>query len=304
MNYVDSQRKRAIQLVEGGFFEGDPGGAMFKGTPQRHVLQSGLFNLYPDIRTNAIEYFEKNDISWWFGSRPNGHTLATQTACLNHLFPLRQDKKAVLNLLKTFSNEFTDVFTIPEKLEGFIQFESLGANANHLKEGFSSRGVNCTCLGALIIAKRKSGRRVLIPIDWVYTESYRHDDKSLGNKGASRKARYLSLIENSNFLNEDALNYVWFEPFFRLMKQTVLAEQIIVHQDPGYEADDLLFLHVVPSENEQFLGAYRSSGKSMLETWKSCLVNPEKYVLIDPSKLWSRQEKRAVLAQYLKHRYW
>ncbi|GHT79738.1 hypothetical protein FACS1894104_4940 [Actinomycetota bacterium] len=305
MTYKTEQQQRSEGLIREGFFDGDKGGAVFMGKPRSFVLQDGSHNLYPDIRQDALDYFKQNDVAWWGGSYPTGHVLSSQIACLNHLFSIRQDKAAVLNLLKTVSDDFVDVLTIAEHLEGYIQFEAVGGDTNFLNEGTSTRGSNCTSVDALVYALHKDGRRFLIPIEWKYVEAYGNEDKSVGSKGKTRKSRYLDLIANSKYLNDKTLECCWFEPFYQLMRQTLWAEQLLIHKVPGYEADDYLHLHIIPDENAELLNKkYPCSGKGMKETWKSCLVDPGKYIVISPKDLWDKQEPDTDICRYLKHRYW
>jgi hypothetical protein len=158
---------------------------------------------------------------------------------------------------------------------------------------------------SLVYALHKDGRHFLIPIEWKYVEAYGSDDKSAGSKGKIRMARYLKLIANSRYLNENTLNCCWYEPFYQLMRQTLWAEQLLLHKVPDFEADDYLHLHVIPDENAELLDKkYPCSGKGMKETWKSCLTNPDKYVVLSPAKLWEKQESDTGIYRYLEQRYW
>lgn len=305
MTYKNDQKKRGERLIREGFFDADKGGATFMGKPRSFVLQNGINNLFPHIRKDILAYFELNDIQWWGGNHPTGHVLSSQIACLNHLFSIRQNKIAVLSLLNSISFDFVDVLPVAEHLEGYIQFEAVGGATNLLGEGVNTRGSNCTSVDALIYAQHRDGRRFLVPIEWKYVETYGNDDKSMGSKGDTRKSRYVDLITKSNYLNENALTCCWYEPFYQLMRQTLWAEQLLHNKASGLEADDYLHIHVVPDENTELLNKiYPCSDKGMEETWKSCLQDPEKYVLVSPTKLWSKQKSNTKIYQYLMHRYW
>jgi hypothetical protein len=305
MKYKNEQQMRGEALIQKNFFDGDMGGGVFMGKPRPFVLQKGLRNLYPDIRDNAVKYFHLNNIAWWGGKYPTGHILSSQIACLNHLFTIKNDKNAVLALLKSISNGFIDVFPIPEHLEGYIQFEAVGGNVNFLNEGINTRGSNCTSVDALIYALHHDGRRFLVPIEWKYVEKYGNEDKSIGTKGDTRKSRYLDLIVNSRYLNDNTLSCCWFEPFYQLMRQTLWVEQMLKHQPEGFEAEDYLHLHVIPDDNVELLNKlYPCSNQRMETTWKSCLKDPDKYVIISPEKLYSKQCKDTEIYNYLSRRYW
>ncbi|MGI6390678.1 MAG: PGN_0703 family putative restriction endonuclease [Kiritimatiellia bacterium] len=305
MTFRDKEQKRGEALVKSGFFDGDTGNGKFKGKRYPFVLQDGRFNLYPGIRDEVLEYFKQNNIAWWGGKHPTGHILSSQIACLNHLFAIRNEKDAVLKLLKSVSDDFVDVFPIPENLEGYIQFEAVGGKENFLNERKNTRGSNCTSVDALICARHRDGRRFLIPIEWKYVEKYGNKDKSTGSKGDERKARYLDLIKSSRYLNEHTPSYCWFEPFYQLMRQTLWAEQLLKHRPTGFEADNYLHLHVVPEDNAELLDkSYPCSNKGMIDTWESCLNYPEKYTVVHPNQLWSKQSKDTAIYEYLSKRYW
>lgn len=244
-------------------------------------------------------------MKWWGGNYPTGHVLSSQIACLNHLFPIRQDKSAVLKLLNTVSLDFVDVLPVTEHLEGYIQFEAVGGDTNLLGEGANTRGSNCTSVDAFIYALHRDGRRFLIPIEWKYVETYGNDDKSVGSNGDTRKLRYLELISKSKYLNKKTLACCWFEPFYQLMRQTLWAEQLLLNKIPGLEADDYLHIHVIPDENEELLKKlYPCSGRGMEETWRSCLNNQDKYVVVSPADLWDEQNQDTEIYNYLNQRYW
>ena len=305
MTYKTEQTAKAIKLIQEGFFDNDEAGALFMGSPRGFVLQDGIRNLYPEIREEVLTYFKLNNVNWWRGRYPTGHVLSSQIACLNHLFPIRHSKDAVLKLLHCILPDFVDVFPIPEQIQGYIQFEAVGGDVNLLNEGTNTRGSNCTSLDALIYAKHRDGRRFLIPIEWKYVETYGNDDKSVGSKGETRKSRYLNLIAQSKQLNKNTLSCCWQEPFYQLMRQTLWTEQMLARSVSNLEADDYLHLHVVPDENIELLHKKYPFCENGLEaTWKSCLVDPSKYIVISPARLWGTQTQDTDLFHYLERRYW
>lgn len=305
MTYKTEQQQRGEHLIQAGFFDKDPGDGVFMGKPRPFVLQDGRNNLYPGIRQAALEYFEKNRVDWWHGYTPTGHALSSQIACLNHLYPIRNDKDAVLNLVKAASADFVEVLPIPEHLEGYVQFEAVGGPINFLNEGANQRGSNCTSVDALVYALHKDGRRFLIPIEWKYVEAYGNEDKSAGDRGITRQSRYLDLIIGSRYLNANTVSCCWFEPFYQLMRQTLWAEQLLKQQPVGFEADDYLHLHIIPDENRELLHKqYPCSGQGMEQTWKNCLVDPDKYKVLSPKKLWQYQDQSTPVYKYLERRYW
>lgn len=314
MNYKDKQYERQESLIEQGvIFDGVKGGGRFKGKPRPFVLETVEMNLYAPIQTKVLKYFEENLIGWWGeNNRPSGHTLSSQIACLNHLAPIMYNATAVLAIINGIRDEFTEVFPINcDKNPAYIAFEVV-SRKDHLNEKNSSRGSNCTSVDALIMAKHKSGKIYLIPIEWKYTESYSTSDKSIDAKGLERQQRYNPLIDDSTqlvSLKQYEKSIYYQEPFYQLMRQTLWAEQIIVHRGTeDLQADDYWHVHVVPTDNDTLLNRkYKVSGKGMEGTWRSMLKDQSKYTIVDPSTLLAPltfEIDYYSLVEYLKARYW
>ena len=313
MGYKNDQYKRVVDLIENSdVFYGDIGNGFFRKEHHPFVLNARTKNLYTPIRYKAIEYFADNNISWWGGYWPTNHTLSSQIACINHLFPFRHDREAVLSLAKKVNSDIVDVLIIESDRHhaGYIQFEAV-SQSDHLNEmdGLSpSRGSHCTSVDALILGKLANGRNQLLVIEWKYTESYGNENKGNGVKGATRKQRYTNLINESTELLTDFCDIYYHEPFYQLMRQTLWAEQMIKHKnDELIKADDFLHIHVIPPENYDLLRKiYRCSNEEMEKTWRSCLANTAKYIIISPSDLLSPidNELYGELLSYLRTRYW
>jgi len=330
--YQERQRQKAERLIseENKVFNGGKGGRYFMRSNRNFVLMDYEDNFYPPIKDESIEYFQKNEISWWGGKKPTGHTLSSQIACVNHLFAIRNDKQAVLALLKSVSDDFVDVYKIEtdKHTPAYIQFESVSNNDN-LNEGQSNRGSNCTSIDALIFAKHKDKTKWLIPIEWKYTEHYNNTDKSIEDsyrkspkhkkgdeaKGKERLNRYCynekgRLIDASNNLKslpEYKSSIYFFEPFYQLMRQTLWAEQMINNKKEIIKADNYLHLHIIPKENEDLLHKkYKCSGSDMESTWRNHLKDNTKYKIISPELFLKNidKEKYKGLIEYLKTRYW
>ena len=309
INFKNSQYARVLNLMQASsIFNGDLGGGVFKKNSYPFILQDENNNLFPSSRQTILDYFRQNRISWWNGKLTN-HPLSSQVACLNHLFPLREDKEAVLSLIKIIYPNIVDVFplTTDRFLPAYIQFEAI-SDDDLLNEIQSSRGSLCTSIDALIYGQCRDGRKILFPIEWKYVEVYGNEDKASGNHGATRKKRYTELIDRSAQLKSDNHAVYYFEPFYQLMRQTLWAEQMISHRlTESVKVDDFVHIHVVPSENGNLLHkVYPCSSKGMEETWRDCLKDQSKYVIIPPNELlkpvdWDRYN---TLFDYLNTRYW
>lgn len=322
MNYKNSQRNHQVHLINNSkIFFGDNGNGLFRGKPRSFVLNNEINNLFKPIQKDVIKYFKDNNISWWSGNKPSGHTLSSQIACINHLFPIMNDKEAVLSILNSVHDEFEDVLPIQcDVAPQYIGFEVV-SKVDHLNEKTLTRGSNCTSVDAFIYAVHKGDKKKwLIPIEWKYTEYYYNNDKSnedrkgelkgTNGKGHERVERYSKIIDSSSQLKKIDCYYgsiYYQEPFYQLMRQTLWAENIIRHsEDEFFKAEDFLHIHVIPSMNTNILDMkYRVSGKGMEDTWRSMLNDQNKYVIVDPEKLFTPiLNKYQNLSLYLKERYW
>lgn len=309
MNYKKTQYDRVINIIkQDDIFNGDNGYGVFRGKQRPFILNQAKNNLYPEIAVDCLDYFDFNKINWWNGKLTN-HTLSSQVACLNHLFLIRNDKKAVLDMVKHIEPNITDILEIKTDtyMPAFIQFEAT-SDFDHLNEKTSTRGSNCTSIDALIYGMHKDGRKILFPIEWKYVETYGNANKANGKGGEIRKKRYTDLINQSEQLISINPNLYYFEPFFQLMRQTLWAEQIIKHKDvESIKVDDYMHIHVIPFENYELLKkTYRCSGKGLEATWRSCIKIQEKYNIISPKSFLAPIDpiRYKDLIIYLNKRYW
>ena len=291
-------------------------------------LFQGIFTGTSAIREEVKTYFKENGISFWGGQKPTPHTLSSQIACLNHLYPIRNDKNAVLKIAQVICEDIVDVLRIETDnfLPAYIAFEAVSDNdyLNECKEGLKpTRGSNCTSIDALIYAKHKNGKNFILPIEWKYTEHYNNSNKAIedrrgepkgtNGKGKERLDRYVNsrLIPDSEQLKKFK-NYkqsaYFFEPFYQLMRQTLWAEQMIFYRgSEKVSAEDFIHCHVIPQENSDLLDkSYLCSDKKMEATWRECLEDQSKYKIITPPNLLVNidPKKYADLVKYLKERYW
>ena len=320
MTYKDSQKE-----IQEAIFDCSQLGGKFKGkyhpSYDRFILKNYKNNFIEQVCYHDVnKYFAENGIGWWGGDVPTTHTLSSQIACINHLFPLRKNREAVLALAQSIDPEFdgVEILENDKGKDGYISFEVVSAT-DHLNEKRGQdnlkRGALCTSIDAVILAKKKD-KHVLLTIEWKYVENYGNDDKSKNvegkTSGDTRLRRYSGLIQESEQL-KSVDNYrgsvYFFEPFYQLMRQTLWAEQMVKHKkDEVIKADDYIHVHVVPRGNKELL--YKkypcSNGKDMLTTWRGQLMNPNKYVLISPAELFSKLpcDNWTELICNLKKRYW
>ena len=264
-------------------------------------------NLYRGIRTKAIEYFREYNITWWQclnePNSPTGHMVSSQINCINHLFAFRDDPIAIKRILQKATNLPIDkILQSPIDKGGYIAFEFVYKNKSLLKdnsgkyhEEYETRGANCTSIDALVYVQLVNGNKILIPIEWKYTETYNGEeacDKSW--------QRYPDLIrlENSNL--KDVYDLYKVDPYYELMRQTLLMEQIIQHKDCGIEADDYFHIMVIPNEHAELKSA-------IVNNYIQTLKDITKFRIIDPQALLSpipADGDYKDLISYLQTRYW
>jgi hypothetical protein len=278
------------------------------------LLFNGDENLHESIREEAKTYFKDNSIDWWafdgLKTKPTKHLVSSQIQCINYLFALRQDKDAILKLAQLFDSAVDDVLpTIGDKDVGYIAFEFVYENDKLLNENDwgAKRGSFCTSVDAFIIATRQ-GKKLLIPIEWKYTENYfdSHNKALEAKKGTTRQTRYNHLIENSKQLKSasDIENSVYYyEPFYEFMRQTLLVEQMV---KVGI-AEDYLHVVVIPAQNLDLLGNnYSFSTQDLKTTWNNCLHHQSKFKIIDSKTVFNfiaQLPEYNKLTEYLKARY-
>lgn len=312
LNYKESERRKALQLRDALFK--DPGRGIYRNKKREFVLADSEKNLWPPIRQEAIRYFKTNGIVWWpGGDMPTGHLLSSQICCINHLFYLRKNKQAALRLLQNLNSHFVEVCADFE--DGYIGFEvvSNGSYLNEIGSGKNqTRGANCTSVDAMMTGILENGKKIQVLIEWKYTEAYTSKDLSAGSSGLTRKSRYDHLITDSSSpinLTIDISN-LYHEPFYQLMRQTLLAWQMVENKDAELNTDDWMHVDVIPENNINL--RYNVPAPDLkqydLETsWKSQLVEPEKYRVISPQQLLQPlifDKKHRGLIKYLFTRYW
>jgi hypothetical protein len=316
MKYKDKQRKLQVQKLlykHPELFNYDNGGGRYeKYESLIFVLLNGLNNLYPSIQTDVVSYFKKNNIAWWGDDKkyPSGHLLSSQVQCLNFLFALRKDQNAALRLAQLFDETIDAVLHVPGDNEpAFISFEFVFDNRNLLNEDDwnSQRGEYCTSIDAFMIVIRNE-KKVLLPIEWKFTESYLNpENKALeAAKGKERQSRYNKLIEDSDQLKTpvDLANSIYyFEPYYELMRQTLLVEQMVRNG----VADDYQHFLIVPDSNIELLQkSFKCNSMDILQVWGNQLFSTNKFKHIDSSdilNLIKQLPNYSELYNYLKLRY-
>lgn len=301
MTYREQQRMKTAMIRK--TIMKDPGQGLFNGKPRDFVLREPSFNLWEGIQEDAKAYFKKYKIKWWKGDGddPTGHLLSSQVACINHLYFLRQRPDVATALLKGLDASIDRAAIVDN---GYVEFEFIGAK-RYLKEKSWTRGANCTSVDAAMIGQREDGTRVMFLIEWKYTEDYRFENKYIPER--SRVYDELITSLGSPFKTVDVKAF-YYEPFYQMMRQTLLAQQIVDNND--HECTDYYHVHVIPKENIELLKTITSpalSGKDISVAWRAVLKNPNKYLCRTPLEFLRSANgcpDCSSIFAYLQKRYW
>ncbi len=284
MKYKDLQEEKHIEIRDALFH--DPGFGYFIGKLRPFVLQNSLLNLWEGIREDALLYFAKNKIAWWGSEhQPTGHMLSSQVACVNHLFLLRKREDLATAVLKGIDSTIEQAIILNN---GYVEFEMLGLKKLG-REWSHIRGANCTSVDAMMLGQRADGSRVIVLIEWKYTESYGRSDLSTGKSGLIRINAYKDLLSMKDCpISHTPAVDMYFEPFYQLMRQTLLGKQMADNKD--YGATDYLHIDVIPKGNKELrniVTAPNLKGKDVQEAWSNCLSlsGKKRYKMLSNSEL-------------------
>lgn len=176
----------------------------------------------------------------------------------------------------------------PDGRPWFVGFEWTGAN-DYLNEAVPGRhlkrGSNSTSTDAFVRFIH-NGKLEALLIEWKYTESYgapladRSDGVTGGN--ATRRKRYEKLVFAPDGPIKPAdgisLNDFFYEPFYQLLRQQMLAYQMEKHG----EASRVRVLHISPTGNSALhkvtSPALRPRGTDAFDVFRSLLVQPDRFV--------------------------
>lgn len=258
---------------------------IYKGKPRPFCLSldHAEENLFPEIRQTAPAYFASQSIKWHDGQngKPSNHLCDSQVSCVNFLFPFADKPRALANVLCSVFPTIREM--LPIENGQYVAFEWIGQE-NYLSEKISrngrrTRGANFTSADAVVMFERTDGKRQIVLIEWKYTESYGGASLRIAKSGTDRTSIYKPLFRredcpiNKNLLpNFDALFY---EPFYQLMRQQLLAHEMERAQELG--ANTVCILHIAPARNTDFRKVTSPKleplGETAMDIWKK-LVQP------------------------------
>jgi len=257
-------------------------------------------NLHKSFRDDAIEYFKKRNIPWHDGTKdslPSPHLCCSQTMCVNTLFPMTTDKELLQRVFQVYLPEmkeplpFTTDDPLPNGDYPYMCFEWSGKKTHFEGErNWPQRGANCTSLDFAFFFRRHDGKRQLVLGEWKYTEEYK--SHKLPPKEEINKTRWKTYQEDFRIWrasnpNVPTYEHYFVEPFYQLMRQSVLADKMQLEREMN--ADVVVHLHISPKANKEFSDAFTSPifskyGNTVLESWKG-VSHQGKFVSIHSESL-------------------
>jgi hypothetical protein len=130
---------------------------------------------------------------------------------------------------------------------------------------------------------RKDGSKQFVLIEWKYTETYSAVNLKYSKRGTDRTAIYRHLFDHDDFpLRKEMINdfdALFFEPFYQLMRQQLLANEMEKAKELG--ADVVSLHHFAPERNDQFKRVtspdLEQIGDSVMEVWRRLVRKPDRF---------------------------
>ena len=272
---------------------------MRKPRPFCLPLECAQENLFRDVRSPVIEYFDSEEIKWHDGGRrrPSNHLCDSHVCCVNFLFPFADKPDALMELLRPVFPTMSELLPM-EKQPHLVSHEWIGLE-NYLGEkvprhGKRTRGALFTSADAAVMFEHEDGARQIALIEWKYTEAYSASDLKFSKSGTDRRAIYTHLYEPDDFpLDKDLLlsfDALFYEPFYQLLRQQLLANEMEKAQELGAEVVSVL--HIAPSHNVDFPRVtsppLRDLGDSVITVWKRLVTEPDRFNSISTERLFGQ----------------
>lgn len=320
--FLDSERIRQAQFKqESPCFSGAARqSGEYAGKPRPFCLPPKLAdeNLFDGVRKPAREWFDAHKIKWHEdqNGRPSNHLCDSQVCCVNFLFAFADRPEPLAKLLKPVFPELKQM--VPVEDGRFVTFEWIGLK-NYLgervrEEGSRTRGANCTSADALVAFEREDGRRQAVLIEWKYTESYHSIHLKTAPSGTDRTTIYRTLFDKADCPLDRGLipsfESLFFEPFYQLMRQQLLAHEMETAKQP--EADIVSLLHIAPAHNTDFRKVTSPALKPMGDTaagvWARLVKPADRFKSVGTEGLFNPLLAKPPAglepwAEYLKQRY-
>lgn len=265
-------------------------------------------NLYPALRGigGAVDFFRERGVSWHRTGRsgdtrghngPTRNMASSQIACANFFLPLLDIEGSLTAVARSIDSDVEEVIAIQHQgRTSTVEFEWIGAKRS--LEGGRQRGANNTSVDALLLARSGSGCCAYL-LEWKYVEEY-PPAKDLGNgkSGDTRRSRYAHLFNcpDSSFNAAMPLDAFFFEPFYQIMRQQLLADRMVRDNELG--VTDAKVIVVVPQQNVAYRDrvtspalASRFPDMNVEAVVRACLKKPNHFSVTNPATLVNAVER-------------
>jgi hypothetical protein len=254
-------------------------------------LEYAGYNLFQEIRDDVLSTFNRHAIIWHSSALPglpSNHLCSSQVFAVNMLFPFI-DKPAILaDALVPF---FPDIERMLPVEDGrYIAFEWIG-DINYLNEepkigDTRKRGAGNTSIDAMMMYETAAREKVMLLVEVKYSESYGVSYKRFRSDGTDRIENYGGFFySETSPVDTDAagnLEDFLYEPFYQLLRQTLLAAQVMEAGEP--EAGRVQVVHLTVTKNRDLLAVtspgFRPLGRTTYEVWNRVLKAPDSFTLI------------------------
>lgn len=317
--FLEEEKIRQIQFkADSDFISEDAREDGFYSTKLRPFCLPVAFgdqNLYPGIRESAMSFFFDNRILWHDGQGglPSNHMCDSQVACVNFLFSFVHRPDALAQLFQPLFPSINRV--LPVEKDHFVSFEWIGQEnylGERIRKGATrTRGANFTSADAIVKFEQDDAKIRVVLIEWKYTESYSDQYKRFSKHGTDRGMIYRHLYDQPDCpINKDRLpdyDDLFYEPFYQLMRQQLLAHEM--EKAGELDADMVSLLHIAPAHNCDFprvtSPGLRELGESVTEVWKKLVIPVDRFDSISTEALFSRFEAEEMQDwhDYIQQRY-
>ncbi len=231
--------------------------------------------------------------------------MSSQASCLNVMGYLNRHPDDIKSFFSNFSIDIAKVIDFPTGVDvggeiyndkGPIVFEWIGPRRSPIHERGGSRGRLRTSIDAYLLAI-VSNRVTQLLVEWKFSENYNSEGyahKFAGIQGNERLRRYSSVIatlrkENKvplNFSGEFGLYDLGYEPYFQLLRMTLLAKMTMhLRLGEDLQIEDYRIIHLVHSANDSLKslntgnikyspGLKRFVRRKLHDIWRNEILTP------------------------------
>jgi hypothetical protein len=309
MNFQSGEKK--LQTAWKLTAKGLPRGAKRPGLYRNRMypfclpLEHAGYNLFHEIRRDAIDTFSRHGIIWHcpaLPGLPSNHLCSSQVFAVNLLFPFIDKPDALAAALRPYFPDIETMLSIEDKR--YIAFEWIGS-VNYLGEDpkigdYRMRGAGNTSIDAAVMYENAAKEKVMLLIEIKYSESYGVCYKRFRSDGTDRFQNYepffFDKVTPINLSVAPRLQDFLYEPFYQLLRQTLLANQIMKTGKPKVNRVQVVHLRVDHNKNLLAVTSpkFRELGNTTYEVWRKVLKDPSGFTLIPAEEFFANP----ALAEY------